>query len=77
MQGIIEAGEMNPVVVLDEIDKVARSFRGDPTAVLLEVLDPEQNNKFRDNISISNLDLSKVIFIATANEVGSIPAPLR
>jgi ATP-dependent Lon protease len=77
VQGIIEAGEMNPVVVLDEIDKVARSFRGDPTAVLLEVLDPEQNNKFRDYYLNFNLDLSKVIFIATANEVGSIPAPLR
>ena len=77
VQGLIEAGEMNPVVVLDEIDKVARSFRGDPTAVLLEVLDPEQNNKFRDYYLNFNLDLSKVIFIATANEVGSIPAPLR
>ena len=77
VQGIIEAGEMNPVVVLDEIDKVARSFRGDPTAVLLEVLDPEQNNKFRDYYLNFNIDLSKVIFIATANEVGSIPAPLR
>jgi len=77
VQGIIEAEEMNPVVVLDEIDKVARSFRGDPTAVLLEVLDPEQNNKFRDYYLNFNIDLSKVIFIATANEVGSIPAPLR
>lgn len=77
VQGIIEAGEMNPVVVLDEIDKVARSFRGDPTAVLLEVLDPEQNNKFRDYYLNFNIDLSKVIFIATANEVSSIPAPLR
>lgn len=77
VQGIIEAGEMNPVIVLDEIDKVARSFRGDPTAVLLEVLDPEQNNKFRDYYLNFNIDLSKVIFIATANEVGSIPAPLR
>ncbi len=77
VQGIIEAEEMNPVVVLDEIDKVARSFRGDPTAVLLEVLDPEQNNKFRDYYLNFNIDLSKIIFIATANEVGSIPAPLR
>ncbi|MDD2382783.1 MAG: endopeptidase La [Sulfurospirillaceae bacterium] len=77
VQGIIEAGEMNPVIVLDEIDKVARSFRGDPTAVLLEVLDPEQNNKFRDYYLNFNIDLSKIIFIATANEVGSIPAPLR
>lgn len=77
VQGIIEAGEMNPVIVLDEIDKVARSFRGDPTAVLLEVLDPEQNNKFRDYYLNFNIDLSKIIFIATANEIGSIPAPLR
>ena len=77
VQGIIEAKQMNPVVVLDEIDKVARSHRGDPTAVLLEILDPEQNNKFRDYYLNFNLDLSKVIFIATANDVGSIPAPLR
>lgn len=77
VQGIIEAGQMNPVVVLDEIDKVARSFRGDPTAVLLEVLDPEQNNKFRDYYLNFNIDLSKIVFVATANDVGSIPAPLR
>ncbi|WP_024955388.1 endopeptidase La [Sulfurospirillum arcachonense] len=77
VQGIIEATQMNPVVVLDEIDKVAKSFRGDPTAVLLEILDPEQNNKFRDYYLNFNLDLSKVVFIATANDVGSIPAPLR
>lgn len=77
IQGIIEAKQMNPVVVLDEIDKVARSYRGDPTAVLLEVLDPEQNNKFRDYYLNFNIDLSKVIFIATANDISSIPAPLR
>ncbi len=77
VQGIIESGQMNPVVVLDEIDKVARSQRGDPTAVLLEILDPEQNNKFRDYYLNFNLDLSKVIFIATANDIGHIPAPLR
>ncbi|MDX1808047.1 MAG: endopeptidase La [Sulfurospirillaceae bacterium] len=77
IQGIIEAKQMNPVVVLDEIDKVARSYRGDPTAVLLEILDPEQNNKFRDYYLNFNVDLSKVIFIATANDVSSIPAPLR
>ena len=77
VQGLIEAKEMNPVVVLDEIDKVARSYKGDPTAVLLEILDPEQNNKFRDYYLNFNLDLSKVIFIATANNISQIPAPLR
>lgn len=77
VQGLIEAEQMNPVVVLDEIDKIAKSMRGDPTAVLLEVLDPEQNNKFRDYYLNFNIDLSKTIFIATANDVGSIPAPLR
>jgi len=77
VQGLIEAKEMDPVIVLDEIDKVARSQRGDPTAVLLEILDPEQNSEFRDYYLNFNLDLSRVIFIATANEVGRIPAPLR
>jgi ATP-dependent Lon protease len=77
VQGLIEAAQMNPVVVLDEIDKVARSFRGDPTAVLLEILDPEQNNKFRDYYLNFNIDLSNVVFIATANDISSIPAPLR
>jgi len=77
VQGLIEAKQMNPVVVLDEIDKIAKSMRGDPTAVLLEVLDPEQNNKFRDYYLNFNIDLSKTIFVATANDVGSIPAPLR
>ncbi len=77
VQGLIEAKQMNPVVVLDEIDKVARSYRGDPTAVLLEILDPEQNSKFRDYYLNFNIDLSEVIFIATANDIGSIPPPLR
>jgi ATP-dependent Lon protease len=77
VQGLIEAKEMDPVIVLDEIDKVSRSQRGDPTAVLLEILDPEQNREFRDYYLNFNLDLSRVIFIATANEVGYIPAPLR
>ncbi|PID47743.1 MAG: endopeptidase La [Proteobacteria bacterium] len=77
VQGLIEAKQMNPVVVLDEIDKVSRSFRGDPTAVLLEILDPEQNNEFRDYYLNFNIDLSNVIFVATANDIGSIPAPLR
>ena len=77
VQGLIEAKQMNPVVVLDEIDKVGRSFRGDPTAVLLEILDPEQNNKFRDYYLNFNIDLSKVVFVATANDVSAIPPALR
>ncbi len=77
VQGIIDAKKMNPVVVLDEIDKVAKTGRGDPTAALLEILDPEQNKEFRDYYLNFNIDLSKVIFIATANDVGRIPAPLR
>lgn len=77
VQGLIEGKSMDPVIVLDEIDKVGRSMRGDPTAALLEILDPEQNVKYRDYYLNFNIDLSKAIFIATANEVGSIPAPLR
>ncbi len=76
-QGLINAKKMNPVIVLDEIDKVARSNRGDPTAVLLEVLDPEQNKEFRDYYLNFNIDLRDIIFIATANDIGYIPAPLR
>jgi len=77
VQGLIEAKSMNPVIVLDEIDKVGRSMRGDPTAVLLEILDPEQNSQYRDFYLNFHIDLSKAIFIATANDVGRIPAPLR
>jgi len=76
-QGLIDAKKMNPVIVLDEIDKVSRSQRGDPTAALLEILDPEQNSEFRDYYLNFNIDLSNVIFIATANDVGKIPTPLR
>lgn len=76
-QGLIDAKKMNPVIVLDEIDKVGRSQRGDPTAVLLEILDPEQNKEFRDYYLNFNIDLRDVIFIATANDLGTIPAPLR
>ena len=76
-QGLIDAKKMNPVIVLDEIDKVARTQRGDPTAVLLEILDPEQNKEFRDYYLNFNVDLRDVIFIATSNDAGKIPAPLR
>jgi len=77
VQGLIEAKKMDPVIVLDEIDKVGRSQRGDPTAALLEILDPEQNDNYRDYYLNFHIDLSKVIFIATANDVGRIPSPLR
>lgn len=76
-QGLIEAKELNPVIVLDEIDKVGKSYRGDPSSVLLEILDPEQNVAFRDYYTNFDLDLSQVIFIATANDIGMIPPPLR
>ncbi len=77
VQGLVEARSMDPVIVLDEIDKVGRSNRGDPTAALLEILDPEQNKHYRDYYLNFHIDLSRVIFIATANDVGRIPAPLR
>jgi ATP-dependent Lon protease len=77
VQGLIEAKKMDPVIVLDEIDKVGRSQRGDPTAALLEILDPEQNDHYRDYYLNFHIDLSKVIFIATANDIGRIPSPLR
>lgn len=77
VQGLIDAKEMNPVIVLDEIDKVGRSYRGDPTSVLLEILDPEQNVAFRDYYANFSINLSQIIFIATANDITQIPAPLR
>ncbi len=77
VQGLIEAKKMNPVMVLDEIDKVDRSVRGDPASALLEILDHEQNIAFRDHYANFNIDLSQVIFIATANNIDRIPAPLR
>jgi len=78
VQGIINSKQMNPVVVLDEIDKIiGRTNHGNPEAAMLEILDPEQNDKFRDNYLNFDLDLSKVVFIATANDVSMISGPLR
>ncbi len=76
VRALVEAGSMNPVFLLDEMDKVGNDWRGDPSSALLEVLDPAQNHTFRDHYLETDLDLSDVLFVATANVVDTIPAPL-
>ena len=76
VRALRDAGTMNPVILLDEVDKVGADWRGDPSSALLEVLDPAQNHSFRDHYLDVELDLSGVLFIATANMAETIPGPL-
>ena len=76
IKALITAGTMNPVILIDELDKLGEGSQGDPSAVLLEILDPEQNNTFKDDFVGVPVDLSKVLFVCTANELQNISAPV-
>ena len=77
MKAMKEAGTKNPVILLDEIDKMSNDYKGDPASAMLEVLDPEQNKSFEDHYIDMPFDLSKVFFVATANDLRNVSAPLR